>query len=385
MVLILILVFFFWYKIKNKDFAERVPEIWYFLAGLELFTFFSFFFAPDKCLAFYRYILFLLVLGLFYLLREGTNLKNYEDSLFDKTKVIYSFLTSILFQATLAIYQFLSQNSFAFKYLGLAEHNPQDLGVAVIETSTGRWLRAYGGLDHPNILGGVLAISLILAAYFLAKKKMLDSSKEVWESIFLFIFYFFGLFALLFTFSRSAWLSFVVGLAILLVILIRQHDRWVLGRYIALLFFSIVLAVIALFPYQELLQTRLLAAGRLEEKSLTERQEYLIQAETALKTNWLFGVGVGNYTVVLKDRELIKKPAWDYQPVHNSFILLWAETGLFSLIFFLGFLICLIKKDRREKFSWAIFVALIIIMLFDHWLLSLPFGLVFLFLILGLL
>jgi len=384
LILILVLVLFFIYKIKNKEFVERIPEIWYFLAGLELFVFFSFFFAPDKALAFYRYALFLIVLGLFYLLREGTGFKNYEESLINKTKVIYSFLFSIFLQALLGVYQFLSQSTFACKYLGLATHDPQNLGVAVIETSTGRWLRAYGGLDHPNILGGVLAIALILAAYFLAKKKMLNSRREIWESIFLFVFYFSALFALLFTFSRAAWLSFAIGLIILLITLIKEKDRWILGRYLALVFFSIVLGFIALFPYQELLQTRIMVNSRLEEKSISERQEYLLQAETVLKTNWLFGVGVGNYTVALKDQEVIKRPAWDYQPVHNSLILLWAETGCFSLIFFLGFLICLIKKDRREIFSWAIFGVVIILMLFDHWLISLPFGVVFLFLVLGL-
>ena len=72
-------------------------------------------------------------------------------------------------QACLGIYQFFTQSSFACKWLGMASHNAQDLGVSVIETLSGeRWLRAYGGLDHPNIFGGFLCFSiLILISFFI--------------------------------------------------------------------------------------------------------------------------------------------------------------------------------------------------------------------------
>jgi len=213
---------------------------------------------------------------------------------------------------------------------------------------------------------------------------MLNSRREILESLFLFVFYFFGLFALIFTFSRTAWLAFLVSLIILLIILIRQKDNWVLGRYVAVLFFSLVLVTISFFPYQELFRTRAMSIGRLEQKSLTERQEYLGQAQNIIKDNWLFGVGLGNYTVALEAKDNSQKPAWDYQPVHDYFLLLWAETGIFSVLFFLGFLFCLAIKNRREVYFPAIFGALLILMLLDHWLFSLPFGVMFLFLVLGL-
>ncbi len=119
-------------------------------------------------------------------------------------------------------------------------------------------------------------------------------------------------------------------------------------------------------------------------KSLSERQEYFNQARELIKDNWLFGVGPGNYTTALISQDKIGGSIWNYQPVHNVFLLLWAESGVLSLLFFILFLIFLIKKDRREAFSWAILGALIVLMLFDHWLWSLPFGFLFLFLFLGL-
>ncbi len=382
--LLLLLFLFLWLHLKEKNSEDECKPIIYSLAALELFVFISIFFAPDKLLAFYRYFIFLAGLSLFFIIRSGTTLRNYQDSLFNKLTLIYSLLASVLLQSILGIYQFLTQSSFACKYLGLAAHNPATLGTAVVETANGRWLRAYGGLDHPNILGGVLAISLIFTAYLLAKKKMLNTHKQVWSSIFLFIFYFISLYALFFTFSRSAWLALAAGLAALLIVFIINKDKWILSRFIALIFFSAVLVGIAAAPFQELLIVRIDAQTRLEQKSINERENYIVQAKNLISRHVVTGVGVGNYSTAVALVDNNKKPAWEYQPVHNVFLLLWAEGGILSLLPFLVFLFFLMKNGRRELFAWAIFVPLLILMLVDHWLLSLPFGIIFFFLLLGL-
>lgn len=384
LLLLAILIIFFFYKIKRPENVGAISWLWWSLAGLELAVLASFFVAPDQVLAFYYYLLFLMGVGVFYLLREGTEDFGFESQYFNRIRIIYIFLTSIFFQALLGIYQFLSQNTLVSKYLGLASHDPGTAGTAVIETASGRWLRVYGGMDHPNIFGGVLAVTLILAAYLLAKKKIIRTKQEIGESIFLFIFYFVALFALFFTFSRTAWLAYAAGLAVLLISLIIQKDRWVLGRYLALIFFSGLMLFIVAYPYQSLIQTRIQGETRLEQKSLNERSDYLWQSESLIKSHYLTGVGVGNYPLFLSQADNFRQAPWSYQPVHNCFLLLWAECGIFALIFFISFLILMVKKNRHAVFSGAILMALIIIMLLDHWLLSLPFGLLFLFFILGL-
>jgi O-antigen ligase len=383
-VLIIILILFFWLRLKEKDYEEDYRTLVYPLTALGLFIFISIFFAADKLLSFYHYFIFLSGISLFFIIRLGVEPRNYKDALLKKTFLIYSLLISIFFQAVLGIYQFLTQSSFAFKYLGLAEHNPNILGTAVIETASGRWLRAYGGMDHPNILGGVLAITLILVAYLLAKKKILNTAKQVWSSIFLFVFYFVALYALFFTFSRSAWLALAVGFIALLLAFIISKDKWILSRLVALLFFSAVLIGIAAAPFQELLLVRLDGQTRLEQKSINERLAYITQAKNLSQKNFLSGVGIGNYSVAAGREDNNKKSVWDYQPVHNVFLLILAEGGVFSLLAFLVFLFFLMKNGRRELYAWAIFLPLLVIMLLDHWLISLPFGIFFLFLLLGL-
>jgi len=383
-VLIFILILFAVYKAKKKEDPEKLPWLWYLLAGLEVFIFVSILVAPDKVLAIYHYIVLLIALGLFYVLRDETKVENYVEAGFNKLRFIYIFLISIFLQSVLGIYQFLTQQSFAFKYLGLASHSPEILGSAVIETATGRWLRAYGGLDHPNIFGGVLAIALLISVYLLVKKKIINSRRQANESLFLFVFYFIALFALFFTFSRSAWLAFAVGLLILLFHFIASKDRWIIGRFAALLVFSGILLSTAVIPYMDLIQTRLTASSRLEQMSINERMGTIEEANHLFKGNPILGVGIGNYSTALSIKDDKQSPAWAYQPVHSSFLLLLVESGAISLLFFLSFLFYLIKKDRREDFSWAIFIPLLILMLLDHWLFSLPFGVLFLFLVLGL-
>jgi len=381
--LIFSLFLLFFYKIKWFKDETKVSGLWLALTSFEIFIIISFFFSTDQILSFYHYILILLGIGLFYLLREANDKYQYEEAILNKTKIVYLFFISVFLQACLGIYQFLTQSTFAFKYLGLAEHNPNALGTAVVECSSGRWLRSYGGFDHPNIFGGVLAITLLVSIYLLARKKVIRSKAEMSSSLFLFIFYFVGLLALFFTFSRAAYLAFFIGLICLLIINIRQKDYWILGRFLALLFFSIVMAGLIAFPYSDLLVARSGSDTRLERKSRDERIEYSYQAKEVISQHWASGVGIGNYVNFIEIKDQFRKDIWDYQPVHNFFLLLWAEAGvgaLFSILIFFFYL----KKDCQTNIFWAVFMAVITLMFFDHWLLSLPFGVIFLFFVFGL-
>ncbi len=386
--LIIMVAFFVWQLLRHQE-DEAASPLWLSLIGLEIGVLISFFFAPDQRLAFYHYAVILAGIGLFYILRSATASRNYEDGRLDANKVMATLLFSTFFQAILGVYQFLTQNAPVNKYLGLAVHHATVAGTAVVETSSGRWLRAYGGLDHPNILGGVLAITLLIAAYWLAKRKMIRSTREIISSAALFIFYFVALAALFFTFSRSGWLAFLFGLAALAIIFFRLKDRWLLGRFLALVFFSAVMLFIIAFPYRDLALARTVgvsdAGARLEQQSLSERGQGWWEAKEIISRQGLFGAGVGNYVRVLSDNDNQARNVFAYQPVHNVGLLLLAQSGILALLSFISFLYFLIKKDRRAVFGGAIMVAMIVIMLFDHWLISLPFGVLFMFLIFGLL
>jgi hypothetical protein len=123
---------------------------WWAIAGLDLAVFISIFQATYPWLAAYWYLKFLLGLGLFWLV-IGSGLS---------AKRLYgSFLAGAGAQASIAIWQFLTQSSFSSKWLGMAAHWADRAGTAVVEGGGERWLRSYGSLDHPNVLGGILGLA----------------------------------------------------------------------------------------------------------------------------------------------------------------------------------------------------------------------------------
>lgn len=372
---------------KKEKINRKIPLTPYFLLAFLFFASLSVYFASDIVLSFHRLSILLLGVSLFFVLQEGFFNSPYTDPILKKTKVIYVFLSSVFAHSVLGIYQFLNQSSFAFKYLGLAAHSPDQLGASVIESASGRWLRSYGGFDHPNIFAGVLVVSIILAAYLLSRKKMIRTRQEIVESLFLFVFYFFSVLALLFTFSRAGFISLALGLLVLFIFSIIKKEKWQTGRLLALFFFSLFLTTLIFFSYKDLFITRIEAGSRLEQKSLNERGDQLLVSKDVLAENYLVGVGLANYNQFISGKDVsqgIKKADWEYQPVHNSFLLIASEAGIFTLIFFLASIISIWYQGRREVFSWALLISFIFIMLFDHWLLSLPFGIIFLFFVLGL-
>ncbi|MCX6798024.1 MAG: O-antigen ligase family protein [Candidatus Falkowbacteria bacterium] len=389
-ILIILVLLFLIYNFKiifKAPEMKKIPVYLWLLAIWELFTFVSIFVAPDKLLALNYYFLFLLGLALFSIIKS-------KDLDIPRPKLTLAFLLSLSFQAGLAITQFLLQTTWANKYLGLAYHNPGLAGTAVIETASGRWLRAYGGFDHPNILGGVMLIGLLSAAHYIInlprgereKKTETEYSKlriKPWPTLFIWVFYLLGLMALYCSFSRTAWLAYGAALFILAIFYIKEKAWPNLGKLFALVILSTVLIFSLNSCFHELSFTRLTGQGRLEAKSVSERQEYLAQAATLIRSNYLLGVGRGNYVKSLSVNNLVTPT--DYpQPVHNVFILALAEIGIFGFLSFVAWLFYTIKKTSARALGAGIFIALIILMFFDHWLWSLPFGLVFFWLVLAL-
>ena len=403
--LIVILLFFLFqksYKLQATSYKLKL-----FLTLLILGSFLSVFFAPDKILAIFALSRLFLGIGLFFVLVKAN---------YGKIKLIRSFLAGVFIQAGLGIWQFLTQATFSIKGLGMAIHNASVLGDSVVETAGGRWLRAYGSLDHPNMLGGLLMIGILVLLYLVITNKtennfLIFNFKFLNKSQFLnfinfFLFYFLLLtfsFALFFSFSRAAWMGLVLGILTMLFMVIYEKNffgqREILKSILVTGLSFFVLAQI----FGNLVWTRVEASSRLEVKSTSERIETYKDFEKIIKHDWLFGTGIGNYELALGK---IKPglPAYFYEPVNNVFLLVWGETGILGIIGFIGLLFSLIYlniknclKIKNLKFKifgadasdfselgLALITALSVSMLFDHWLWSLHFGILLFWMIMGL-
>lgn len=321
-------------------------------------------------------------------------------------RLIVAFLASACVQAVWALVQFFQQSIPASTWLGMSQQHPQDLGVSVIEYGDQRWLRAYGTLPHPNMLGGMLTLAAILAAAVYAqtsasmvawtgkwemlKKPKLDLFRKIDLGSFVaFILCFIGL---LLTFSRSAWLGFAVGMAAIvllgIVFLRDMRRRAVLFAMIKLGMVSTVLFVFLNAAFGSLWIARTNDQSRLAGVSVSERAQLFEDAKTIIQQHPLRGTGIGGYLPTLMQNEGNRlsddRPISRYQPVHNTWMLLWAELGVMGLLVFVGWVTALvvnIASLRREP-------SLILILLtipsglaagamhyYDHFWFSLPFGL----------
>ncbi|TSD00417.1 MAG: Uncharacterized protein Athens071425_616, partial [Parcubacteria group bacterium Athens0714_25] len=282
-------------------------------------------------------------------------------------------------------------------------------GTSVIETPGGRWLRAYGTFPHPNVLGGYLTVILLLIIFqdtrhpenirhragktqetsnfkFLILKlrnwKLFRNSKlEIRNSEYVlrltsYVLIFSGLVV---SFSRSAWLVFAIGFILLFIF--KKDKRRELGK---LVFVFSVIALVWIGVFSPLFFSRIAGEERLEKKSFDDRSAYVLQSKEIIKENFWLGTGAGNYTKAVADKNP-QKPIWQIQPVHNVFLLVWSELGAIGLVLLIAFLfLWAIGLFLTNKYLPLLIVPCLLFFVFDHWLWTSHFGLLFLFLILAL-
>jgi len=365
---------------KNQQ--KKLNHFWVLILGFFLISFVSIFWSQDKEMSWYAIIKLGQAIVLFWLIA--------------KIKVRWqcigwSLVAAGVVQSILGIYQFFTQQVVANKWLGLAVHQPEVLGDFVIETASGRWLRAYGALPHPNMLAGFLVVCLLVLVGFFISRSMYKR-KKLFSIILITASLVIMTFGLILTFTRSAWLVFGLMLLILLAVSIWQKDKWRLKIISTAIVWILLVTIGSVFLLPDIWQVRL-TGGRLEAKSASERINYYSQAKDLINDYWYQGTGIGSYTAGLYNRD-ITLDAWEYQPVHNIYVLAAAEVGIFGGIIFLliigKFFHSLAKHNfyKLKNDNWFLifslsFLSLLVIGLFDHYLWSLSFGLLFFWLVLG--
>jgi len=293
--------------------------------------------------------------------------------------VIIIFTILLLLQGIVGSAQFLTQRSVGLSWLGEFDLHPEGKLVSVIDIGGKRWLRAYGLTAHPNLLGGYLVLWLLVCLGQVAQgrpKQRGISAIHVWLAIII------GAAGVFCSFSRSAWLGLVVGLAYF-VALERSHIRAVrhrLGNRRAMVVALIVcvVALTVLFVYRELLLTRLFRLDTpLESRSIRERFEEVAQAWGLICERPLVGVGSGYYLRALWDRAGDRPPP-GFRLIHNIPLLSFAELGFLGPVMWLWMLLTPVVVSLRTSWrrlvgpseaGWAAaFAAATVFSMFDSYL-----------------
>ncbi|MFN3301622.1 MAG: O-antigen ligase family protein [Patescibacteria group bacterium] len=331
-----------------------------------IFILLSCFWAKEKNLSFYWWLRICQGIILFFLVQRIN---------FSFLKAGFSLILAGLIQSFLSFFQFINQSVFPSKWLGIAAQDPSQLGVSVVETVDGRFLRVYGSLSHPNILAGFL-VFLIFISFILY-----SSVKKSWQKYFFLFSASFMSFALFLTFSRAAWLSLIVSLFIFALFLFKKSFKNFRVSFFE--FFGLILIVALIFSslFLKDLIVRVEIKGKLETHSVKERILNIQKGIEIIKENLFFGVGVGNYTFALY-KKYPNLSSWNYQPLPNIYLLVLAELGIIGLTLFL---LILYFSLLFSVFDYQLLIVpLLILGFFDHWLFSLYFGILLFWLVLGL-
>lgn len=294
-------------------------------------------------------------------------------------EVLVSFVGGAVFQFLFGAYQFITQSSFASKWLGMAMHSADQLGAFVVETGSGRWLRAYGTLSHPNIFGLYCGIGLLMCIGLTAFRGHGKHAK---------FYAFMPLIsaALLFSFSRSAILAVAAGFVWMVVSAYASEAAPHFRRVLAPSFIIIATTFAALGTlYAEPLRTRVSAEGRLEAMSFDDRQNQFSDALGLFSRHVVWGVGTGQMPLALARESATERDWWKYDYVHNVPALIAVETGIIGVGVWVGFIVATIHVMRRRlahvtdsssgvTVYAASFIALAVAAMFDHFLWSSWFG-----------
>jgi len=127
------------------------------------------------------------------------------------------------------------------------------------------------------------------------------------------------------------------------------------------------------------------------DPGLNFRHIYENVAFEFLHKDAVFGVGAGNFVNKFKESGLFGGDVWAYQPVHNFYLLMASEIGLFGFVVFLLFLIFVLASIRSSlednifKISFlGIAFSIFLLFLTDHYFWDLQQGALMLWFFLGL-
>ena len=269
-------------------------------------------YAPDFILAFSGFNLvaqsFLLFLYIAFRVRTEDEVRLITQAL----------MVTLLIQSIIMILVYVVGNGF-------------DVGTISFQMSPGR--RPGGTMGSAN--GSANSLILLLTLTF---SVLLTNSKLHWRLLALTAFGA-GIAALLLTSSRGGWLGFVAAMAVFFLGAFKM--RWV-SLKLPILMLCMVMGL-GVFGGEAII-ARLSGP---DGGAVQGRIPLMYLAAYIIRDNFLLGVGINNFT-----------QAWDpyltpefyriwLHTVHNKYLLVWSETGIFGIIFYVSFLFSLLIYASR--------------------------------------
>ncbi len=311
--------------VANSIFSTSAPESIYKWVKIAEFTFIGFYFAKQKMLKlssivrilFFSLVIFSLI-GVFQFVRGGT-------------------IGGLLY--------FLGERSF----------NLGTPGIALVSLNGAEHLRAYSTFSHPNSLAGFLGGALLFILLSGKLKRNLFNFLGV--SIILVCF--------LLSFSISAYLGIFLVFSFYLFSKNKHYFKWIVIIYLLL---SIVGSLLSPLASPWVLKTFPLVG-----QNISQRLDLSYIAGGMVSQKFLMGEGLGTFIVNLPTFKGIFSYSWLLQPVHNIFLLVFSEVGIFGLLIFCFLIYKTLINQLKSKTLCLLlpFIFILFTGLFDHYTLTL--------------
>ncbi len=202
--------------------------------------------------------------------------------------------------------------------------------------------RAVSWFVSPNILGGYLIGFFPLASVYLFKSIGEKNTTKILIFSFLCLFLFLSL---LLTKALAVFLSFILSMIFLFVLIYKDKDRGVIKRYagIALLFSCVCLFGLFFSRREAFIDLKN------PQNSITQRLYYWQSSLKIINEHPLVGVGAGNFKIVYPRFKNASANETIY--AHNSYLQIWAESGLPALAFFIVFVFIVFRVALKKRIS----------------------------------
>jgi len=288
---------------------------------------------------FYRFLKIIELLGVFAVFRyKKMPLKT----------ILNAFFWGALFETGLVLLQFIDKHSIQgiFYFFGERYLNLSMPGIAKASLQGVEFLRPYGTFSHPNSLAGFY---LLVYAFFYGQQKIQSPfiKKALLTLSFIII---------LFSFSKTALIAFFI------ILIFYLKDEFEDSECLPCIISKVVLYAVPIVIF---------ALAKTDPSTLEKRYLLLQISLTLISQHLLFGVGPGNYLIAQSQLSNSSPASFPYQPVHNIFLLIAAETGLISTLFLGFFGLKQLVAARKDLVFIACCIVLILTGLLDHYWLTL--------------
>jgi hypothetical protein len=333
--------------INHNFFYRFLVRYKFYLTLLACFIVINIISSVSVSVSIYKWIKILEFIGIVAVFSNNKFIKIYE--------VASMFFYSLVFFSIIGIAQFITGSTIGGLLYSLGERsfNLNTPGIALVNLGGVDYLRAYSTFSHPNSLAGFLGASCI----FIFLNRIRSKSKFNLLGIFVIFLCFF------LTFSLSACLGIgVVTMFYLAFYRINAQGSNYL-RYSVIGFLFLAVCISLLLP---LVSPELFKIFPNTLTHVTERLDLAFIAGQVITKRFWVGSGLGTFIVNIPGYKGIMSYSWLLQPVHNIFLLAFAETGIFGLLAFCFLIYKLLTKIIYKPYV-LIFLFILFTGLLDHY------------------